>query len=462
MTSGNAPDIRGKRALVYSLGIEGRDLAAWLVGHGAQVVVSDTRSQEQLDAAGASVPDGVTEVHTGGALTRPVGFDLLAVSQSVLRHSPEVVQARALGIPVISQMQLFLDLCPARVCGISGSSGKSTTTALVAEMARVARLEATLGGNIGVPLLGRAQSLPPDTWVILEISHTQLQYTTRSPHVATLTNVTPNHLDQFSWDEYVALKRNLLAHQSAGDTAILNAEDEVSRGFAADAAGPVNWSGRCGAPTTDGAFLSGDEIVVRTGRRHVGHFPRALIRLRGEHNISNVLSACATASAMGIGVNEMAEAVSTFAGVPHRLQVLGVAAGATWVDDSIATSPERTIAGIRAFHEPVVLLLGGREKNLPLEGLAGEIRARARAIVCFGEAGATFHRQLGEAAPKAVLVDTLAKAVRAAAGLVRPGDVVLLSPAGTSFDAYPNFEARGNAFAELVQSLPGFTAEARS
>jgi UDP-N-acetylmuramoylalanine--D-glutamate ligase len=327
-------------------------------------------------------------------------------------------------------------------------------------MATAAGIAHTLGGNIGVPLLARVDSLDPAQWVVLEISHTQLQHTTRSPRVATLTNVTPNHLDQFSWDEYVALKRNLLDHQGPSDVAVLNADDPVGRGFAEGLKSALHWSGRCDAPRSDGAFLVGDAVVVRREGREAGRFGRDAIRLRGDHNLANLLAACATAAAIGVPVSAMEATARTFAGVAHRLQVVGRAQGATWIDDSIATSPERTIAGIRAFHEPVVLLLGGREKNLPLEGLADEIAARARGIVCFGEAGALFYEQLGRHAARAALVQGLAEAVEAAAGIVQEGDVVLLSPAGTSFDAYPNFEARGDAFARLVRQLPGFEAEA--
>ena len=451
--------LQGKRALVYSMGIEGRDLAAWLLAKGAEVTMSDTRSPEQLAAAGASAPDGVRNVHSGGQLLAPTGFDLLAVSQSVLRHSPEVKAATAAGIPVFSQMQLFLELCRGRICGISGSSGKSTTTALVGEMAKAAGISYTLGGNIGTALLGRAEEIPEDEWVVLEISHTQLQYVTRSPDVAALTNVTPNHLDQFDWDEYVDLKRTLIAGQSADGVAVLNADDEVSRMLATDTQARVTWFGRCEAPGTDGAYISGATITIRRGGSVAGVLPVSAMRLRGEHNVANVLTACATAAAMDLSVEAMETGIRTFRGVAHRLESVGRAYGATWVDDSIATSPERTIAGIRAFSEPVVLLLGGREKNLPLEGLATEVAARARAIVCFGEAGPLFHAALSTKAPQSALVEGLEDAVEAATGFVRRGDVVLLSPAGTSFDAYPNFEARGRAFAAFVAALPGFERE---
>jgi UDP-N-acetylmuramoylalanine--D-glutamate ligase len=450
------PDVAGRRVLVYSLGIEGRDLARWLVARGASVVMSDTRDDAALAAAGAAAPAGVERVATGGDLLDPEGFDLVATSQSILRHSAPLVRARELGIPVVSQMQLFLQLCPGRVIGITGSSGKSTTTALVTAMARAGGVRHIAGGNIGEPLLGRIGEIDAGTLVIIEISHTQLQYTDRSPAIAAVTNVTPNHLDQFSWPEYVELKRQILAYQAAGDIAVLNADDPVGSSFAAAARGRVARTSIRGPVSGDGAWLDGGTVRVRCSGREQAVFDRGAIRLRGEHNVANAVMACAIASAAGIGAEAMAEAVAAFRGVPHRLEVVGVAGGATWVNDSIATSPERTMAGVAAFHEPVVLLLGGREKQLPLDELREMVRHRCRAVVCFGEAGQLFFDAMAGSAPGCQLVGTLDEAVTAAASLAEPGDVVLLAPAGTSFDAYPNFEARGDAFRRLVQALPGF------
>ena len=453
----NAPDVRGRRVLVYSLGIEGRDLGAWLVANGATVTMSDTRTSAQLAAANASAPAGVERVVNGQPLLDPAGFDLVAVSQSVLRYDPALVRARELGIPITSQMRLFLQLCPGRVIGITGSSGKSTTTALVGTMAREAGLAHIVGGNIGEALLGRLGEITPDTAVILEISHTQLQYTDRSPAIGAITNITPNHLDQFRWDEYVGLKRNLLAHQSPSDVAILNSDDDTSTGLIPSVHGRLARTSLRGEVEGDGAWLEGGEVVVRRGGRPRPVLDRTAIRLRGEHNAANVVMACAIADAAGIGVGAMARAARAFPGVPHRLEVVGTAAGATWINDSIATSPERTMAGLRALAEPVVLLLGGRDKKLPLDGLQALARERCRAIVCFGESGALFRDAMCTAIADCTLVATLDEAVAAAKARVQPGDAVLLSPAGTSFDVYPHFEARGEAFRALVRALPGFT-----
>jgi UDP-N-acetylmuramoylalanine--D-glutamate ligase len=451
-----ASDVRGKRVLVYSLGIEGRDLARWFLARGARVTMSDTRTEAQLAAAGAAAPDGVERVVAGQPLLDPAGFAILAVSQSILRHDPAVVAARAAAVPITSQMQLFLQLCPGSVIGITGSSGKSTTTALVGAMAAAAAVKHVVGGNIGEALLGRLDEMEEDTTVILEISHTQLQYTDRSPRIAAVTNVTPNHLDQFSSDEYVGLKRNILRYQGRGDIAVVNADDQTSRAIAASAKGRLAWASALGEVQGDGAWLDRDSIMVRSGHETARVMGREEVRIRGAHNLSNVVMACAIASAAGWPAESMRAAAATFRGVAHRLEVVGSAGGATWVNDSIATSPERTCAGLLAFEEPVVLLLGGRHKNLPLDRLQRLAAQRCRAVVCFGEAGPLFYDALRSAVADTSLVTTLEDAVCAARKVAREGDVVLLAPAGTSFDAYPNFEARGEEFRRLVRAIPGF------
>lgn len=456
------PEVSGKRVLVYSLGIEGRDLARWLIAHGATVTISDTRSEQQLAAAKAVAPAGVAELVTGQPFLAPDGFALVAVSQSVLRYDPALVRARELGIPVTSQMRLFLQLCPGRIIGITGSSGKSTTTALVGAMAQAAKLEHIVGGNIGEALLGRIEEITPETAVILEISHTQLQYTDRSPHIAAVTNVTPNHLDQFSWDEYVGLKRHALAYQESEDVAVLNADDQTSKGFVASVRGQLSQASLAGEVRGEGAWLSSGSVLVRHGRFTDEVVQADRVLLRGRHNLANVVMASAIGSACGIDAKTMASAITAFRGVPHRIEVVGRAGGVTWVNDSIATAPERTMAGLSAFSEPVVLLLGGREKRLPLEGLQNLVKERCRAVVCFGEAGPLFHQAMEGLGIKTALVGTLEEAVISAESVAKAGDVVLLSPAGTSFDVYPSFEVRGEAFRALVRALSGFEPEVTS
>lgn len=452
-------DLTGKRVIVYSLGIEGRDLARFFVSRGAMVTVSDTRTAAQLDAAGAVAPTGVDRVVIGQDLIDPTGFDAVAVAQSVLRSNAMVVRARELGIPFTSQMRLFLQLCEGRVLGITGSSGKSTTTALVGAMARAAGVTHLVGGNIGEPLLSRLHEIASDTTVVLEISHTQLQYTDRSPSIAAITNVTPNHLDQFSWDEYVGLKRNILAYQTRENSAVMNADDHTSHALMAAVKGRLVRCSIVSLIEGDGAWLEDDRLMVRHGRFAQPVVRQDAVRLRGRHNLANVVMAAAIGSQAGFEPDAMSQAIGEFRGVPHRLEVVGRAHGATWVNDSIATSPERAIAGLNAFTEPVVLLLGGRDKNLPLDGLRELAGTRCRAVICFGEAAPLFAAGLRTAVSDTRVVATLEDAVEAACALARDGDAVLLSPAGTSFDAYPSFEVRGERFRTLVRDLPGFVPE---
>lgn len=453
--------VRGKRVLVYSMGIEGRDLARFMLRHGADVTMSDTRSEAALDAAGVVAPDGVSCTVTGGPLLDPEGFDLVAVSQSVLRHDPAMRRARELGIPTTSQMRLFLQLCPGKTIGITGSSGKSTTTALVGAMAASAGVEHVVGGNIGEALLGRLDEIRPETLVILEISHTQLQYTDRSPQVAAVTNVTPNHLDQFSWDEYVGLKRNILSFQGSEGVAVLNQDDHTSRGLMTSVQGRLVRTSICGDPEGDAAWFAGKTVTSRKGTQERTVVQRQEIRLRGEHNLANVVMAAAIGREAGFSIESMASSIRDFRGVPHRLEVVGTSGGATWINDSIATSPERTMAGLRAFSEPVVLLLGGRDKNLPLDGLQELAGKRCRAVVCFGEARNLFAEAMRGVVRDVRVVETLPEAVEMARDIVQPGEVVLLSPAGTSFDAFPTFEVRGERFRQLVRAMPEFSGEVR-
>jgi UDP-N-acetylmuramoylalanine--D-glutamate ligase len=349
--------------------------------------------------------------------------------------------------------RLFFESCPAPIAGITGSSGKTTTTALVDAMLEASSVDHVVGGNIGVGLLGLLDRITPETRVVAELSHTQLQSLEVSPHWACLTNVTPNHLDQFTWDEYVELKRRIFAYQREDDVLVLNADDPVSRELASGARGVLRYTSMHGALPGDGVTLEGDAVVQIEGGRRTSLFSRADIQLRGAHNVANVLQATALASLLGASPEAIASAVRGFQGVPHRLEPVAELDGVTWVNDSIATTPERTVAGLRSYDVPIVLLLGGRDKRLPLDDLATEVRQRCRAVVTFGEASELFASALSDAGYADVHASAdVEGAVEAARHLVRSGDVVLFSPAGTSFDAYPNFERRGEAFRDAVHA----------
>ena len=455
-------DFQGKRVTVVGLGIEGVDLARYLVGKGATVTISDARPAERLSQRLREL-DGLP-VHLSLGKNDPadmIAADHVFVSQGVPLDLAELSEARERGVPLDSMMRLFLDLCPGPVVGITGSSGKSTTTSLVGAMFAAAGKRHVLGGNIGVGLLSLLDEITPETWVVLEISHTQLELTTKSPHVACVLNVTPNHLDRYTWEAYVDLKRNILRHQPADGIAVLGYDNAVTRELASEARGKAVFF-------SDGADLPGpaavvvDEAVVwRDGGSDKHVMPVAAIPLRGRHNVLNVLAATAVASACGIGVEAIASAVRDFKAVPHRLEYVASIDGVAYYNDSIATTPERTLAGMRSFTEPLVLLLGGRDKHLPLEEMSREACERCRALVFFGEAReklaaaalAACDSVAPENRPHVASVATLSDAVEAASAAARRGDVVLLSPASTSFDAYDNFEERGEHFRRLVLAL---------
>ncbi|MDI6857599.1 MAG: UDP-N-acetylmuramoyl-L-alanine--D-glutamate ligase [Dehalococcoidia bacterium] len=456
------PELRGKKVTVVGLGIEGVDLARYLVFQGADVTVSDVRTADRL-APRLRELDGLPVRLALGANdpADTVAADIVFVSQGVPLRIPALAAAREKGVPLSSMTRLFLELCPGPVIGVTGSSGKTTVTSLAGAILAAAGKRHVVGGNIGVGLLALLDEITPDTLVVLEMSHTQLELAGKSPHIACVLNVTPNHLDQYSWPEYLALKENILRYQTGDDVAVMNHDDEQSRLMASKARGKVVRFGLRGGFEGDGAFTRDGQVVRRAGGREERVMAVGDIPLRGEHNVSNVLAATAVASEAGVDARDIAKAVRDFKAVPHRLEFVAEIDGVRYYNDSIATTPERTLAGMRSFKEPLVLLLGGREKHLPLEEMMREMRRRCRAAVFFGEARETLvaaARAAGEVvAPEKALhmesVASLEEAVAAARAAAKAGDVVLLSPASTSFDAYDNFEERGEHFRRLVLEL---------
>ena len=446
---------RGLRAAVVGFGIEGRDAARFLRGEGVERLhIVDRRATDALEAelaelgleADVSGPDDLRLVER---------LDAVVASQGIPRDLPLLCAAAERGVPVYGPMGVFLDRCPAPVIGVSGSAGKTTTTTLVGEMLSADGREPLVGGNIGRGLLERLPELDASSTVVAEISHTQLLRAARSPAAAALLNVTPNHLDQFSWDEYTALKRRLVCRQQAEDLAVLPWDEPVASAAALDTPARKMRFGLDGSPPAgDAAWLQDGALRVRIDGCARDLLPVGELRIPGEHNIRNALAAIALCAQLGVPDTAIAETLRRFEGVPHRLETVAEINGVRYINDSIATAPERTLAGVRAIDRPLVLLLGGRDKKLPLDTLITELPERARAIVCFGEVAPGWAQQLRRAGlPCERPVDDLAEAVTAARHLAQPGDAVLLSPGGTSFDAYPNFQARGEHFRALVEAL---------
>jgi UDP-N-acetylmuramoylalanine--D-glutamate ligase len=315
-----------------------------------------------------------------------------------------------------------------------------------------------VGGNIGRPLLLDLPSILPDDRVVIELSSFQLEIMTASPAVAVVLNITPNHLDRHrTMEVYTSAKARILAFQSSEDTAVLGWEDEGAWNLRYSVHGRLVGFGRKPRPPVPGAYLDDGQIVVDVSGRPEPICRAEDVPLRGEHNLLNALAACAAAAASGIGTAAMAEGLRAFRGLPHRLEFIRRVGGAEWYDDSIATAPERSLAALRSFTEPIVLLAGGRDKDLPWGEFAEGVRSRVDHLVLFGEAVPKIQAALagtkGERPYSIDVVPDLESAVEAAARRVQPGDVVLLSPGGTSFDAFMDFAARGDRFRELVEAL---------
>lgn len=452
-----------KKVLILGAARQGLALARYLAGRGALATLNDQRSPDQLAEARQSLDGLPVRWALGGhPLELLDEAEVVCVSGGVPLDLPIVREAQRRGLPLTNDSQIFMEAVKAPVIGITGSAGKTTTTTLVGRMAQdfAARTgrRAWVGGNIGLPLVGYVDEIGPEDLVVVEFSSFQLELMTASPHVAAVLNVTPNHLDRHgTFEAYRAAKARILQFQSAEDIAVLNVEEPGSWDLRDIVRGNLLAFGRepAGAP---GTFVRDGVIVFDSGKEEAALMPLDLIRLRGEHNLRNVLAACAIAAAAGLPAESMQAGVRDFGGVEHRLEYVRTWRGADWYNDSIATAPERTMAAIQSFDEPLVLLLGGRDKNLPWEKLAELVRRRVDHVVVFGEAADKILRAIGDPAPGDRLQTIsrqpgLEAAVQAAAAVVEPGDVVLLSPGGTSYDEFADFSVRGERFRKWVQAL---------
>ena len=456
-----ARDLNGMRGVVLGLARQGMALARFLAEQGARVTVSDVKTAEQLADAMTSLESLPVQYALGGHPMELLdGCDLLCLSGGVPVDLPIVIEAQKRGIALANDAQVFVERCAERapVIGITGSAGKTTTTALVGEMLKAAGSRTWVGGNIGNPLIADLDKIGPGDKVVMELSSFQLEVMTTSPHIAAVLNITPNHLDRHpSMEAYIAAKKRILDFQDFKDIVVLGYDNAEARKLAGDARGYVRFfSQQADARAGRGAFVRGGDIVLKQDTEQRVCAVREL-KLRGPHNVWNVLAACALAGAGGADVDAMRQVATSFAGVAHRLQLVRELRGVRYYDDSIATAPERLVAALRSFDEPIVLLCGGRDKHLPWEDAARLIAERVSHLVLFGEMADLVESQITLHAPRSALcvhrAGILEDAVKMAVQLAEPGAVVLLSPGGTSFDAFRDFAERGDRFAEHVSRL---------
>jgi UDP-N-acetylmuramoylalanine--D-glutamate ligase len=467
-------DWKGKRVVILGAARQGTALARYLSERGAWVVLNDQRQHNQLLDAVGRLSDLDLEWVFGGHPNEVLdGADLVCPSGGVPLDLPIIQEALKRGIPLSNDSQIFLETAPCKVIGITGSAGKTTTTSLVGRMAQAATQmqehtfiprRVWVGGNIGNPLLLDVDAMQPQDLAVVELSSFQLEVMCSSPQVAAVLNITPNHLDRHgTMEAYIAAKRRILAYQKPGQPIILGRNDPTTWSLAENAQGSA-WSfGHTldGGGEIPGTYLAGEAIWAWDTKRHTNLLPITAVNLRGDHNLMNVLAACAICAAVGLPSQAIRLGVEGFAGVPHRLELIRTWGGADWFNDSIATAPERAMAAIRSFTEPIVLLAGGRDKNLPWKAFAELVRSRVDHLVLFGEAAPIITQALQDASKNhsqghlqtLTVCKGLKEAVEEAAKVIQPGDVVLLSPGGTSFDEFRDFEERGEAFRKWVLEL---------
>jgi UDP-N-acetylmuramoylalanine--D-glutamate ligase len=442
--------LAGRRALVIGLAREGVDLTRFLTRHGAEVVVTDRKSAADLQEAVSQIGmDNITLKLGGHHQSDLDGVDVVYASPGVPPEHELIQAARKKNIQLSSLVELFFALCPAPILGITGSAGKSTTTSLMGDIFAAAGRDVFVGGNIGRPLLGQLAHMSRSSWVVMELSSFQLEPLDVSPHIALVTNVTPNHLDRHpTMEAYWAAKGQILAHQSPSDWAVLNADDAWSLRYR-----PRGRQLRFSLEgVVEGAYLAGQQLMLLgEPLLEVGEVP-----LRGRHNLANVLAAAAAAHTAGIDRESMRAGIRAFQGVAHRLQTVAEHDGVRFVDDAIATAPERSIAALQAYDEPLILIAGGRDKHLPMQTWATLIAKRVKHVVLLGEMGDLVEAAIQAANPSYRALSraaTMDEAVAQAARVARSGDVVLLSPGGTSYDMYRDFEEKGRDFARAVAEL---------
>jgi UDP-N-acetylmuramoylalanine--D-glutamate ligase len=454
-------ELKGKKVLVVGLGKSGLAAALFLRHRGAQVTVSDARSAEALAKDIPALLEEGIMVETGGhGLLTFRRQDLIVVSPGVPLNTPELAQVRSFGLPVIGELELAARFLKGRILAITGSNGKTTTTALVGEILEKAGIPTLVGGNIGVPVVSLIEASTDETWSVLEVSSFQLESTYQfHPSIAVILNITPDHLDRHgTFENYALAKERIFAAQEGNDSVVLNADNERAAQAAGRSSAKV-YSFSVEHPVERGAWLEQGYVVYRAdGDAPVeAVMPLSGIPLKGTHNVENVLAAVCAARLAGAPVDAIRKAIEDFRAVEHRLEYVATINGVEYYNDSKATNVDATAKAVAAFNSGIHLILGGKDKGSDYTLLAPLLRERVRAVYTIGSAAAKIESQL-RGVVSIRTCETLDVAVDAAANAARPGEVVVLAPACSSFDQFENYEHRGRVFKELVGERRGWKA----
>ncbi|MBI6872976.1 UDP-N-acetylmuramoyl-L-alanine--D-glutamate ligase [Clostridium aciditolerans] len=447
--------IKGKKTAVVGIGVSNRPLIDFLLKLGAKVSAFDKKDEDQLGETAAELKKkGVQLVLGEGYLDKLKGFDVVFKTPSMRIDSPALINAKEEGAYITSEMEEFVKYCPAKIYGVTGSDGKTTTTTLVYNILKEHGYKTWVGGNIGTPLFSKIEDMSYTDRVVLELSSFQLMTMNVSPEVAIVTNLSPNHLDMHKgMDEYVDSKKNIFKYQSNTDLLVLNRDNDLTSSMNKEARGRLmqfsieNY-------IEEGAFFNDNKLYLN------GEVVCLLkeIQLKGMHNVENLLAAfCAVSD--DVSIEAMRKVATTFSGVEHRCEFVQEIKGIKYYNDSIASSPSRTVAGLRAFEKPVILIAGGYDKKIPFEPLAEEGYSKIKVLILVGatryKIKDAFDKVIKDKNIKLPIIieNSLEDAVNRAQEIAEEGDIVTLSPACASFDMFPNFEARGNKFKEIVNNL---------
>ncbi len=451
-------DLKGKKVLVVGLGKSGLAAALFLRRKGAQVTVSDVRSAAALAKDLPALLDQGIMVEAGGhGLLTFRRQDLIVVSPGVPLDTPELVQVRNFGLPVIGELELAARFLVGKTLAITGSNGKTTTTSLCGEILAAAHLRVQVGGNIGVPVIALVEESREDGWSVLEVSSFQLETTYEfRPNIAVILNITPDHLDRHgSMENYIAAKERIFANQGLEDALVLNADDDAAARAAARTRSRIFWFSRTRV-VRQGAFIYDGAIYFRATEQSAPEFilKAEAISLKGQHNIENVLAAVCAARLAEVAPEAIRRAVEAFRAVEHRLEFVATVNGVDYYNDSKATNVDAAMKAIAAFPSGIHLILGGKDKNSDYRLMRPLIRERVKAIYTIGAASDKIITHVEGSAP---IVDsgTLDIAVTKAAEAAQPGEIILLAPACSSFDQFQNYEQRGQVFKDLVFARRG-------
>ena len=452
--------LQNRKVAIIGLGVSNIPLIDYLHTYKAKVTVFDNRNVDDIPK---EVMDRITnyamEFSLGpNNLEKLKGFDLILRSPSCMPTIPELVEEEKRGALVTSEIELLMEMCPCKIVGITGSDGKTTTTSLIYEILKNAGYNCYVGGNIGTPLFTKLNEIVPEDIVVLELSSFQLMNMNTSPNISVITNITPNHLNiHSSYEEYIEAKKNIFKYQNENDLVVLNYDNEITRQCKVETNSKVVYfSGK--SKLEDGFIVDGDIIKLCEDkvRRHLLNVKS--LKLKGKHNFENICTALAATKDL-VNIESAIETVKEFNGVEHRLEFIKELYGAKWYNDSIGSSPTRTIAGINSFDEEIILIAGGYDKNLDYEPLAKPILDKVKALILVGQTKEKIFDAVKEAEEvygKKVdiyMCDTLEQTAMVAKRIVKPGQVVLFSPASASFDMFKNFDERGKRFKQIVNEL---------